>query len=286
MAESSQLAFRSNPNKDFLRSVYDKEIIVRWCSAIGRPLEYLGLPGADMLDVAEWQDYLNHFTAIERDENQQHWLFLRANVRDVEHRLYSLYGEFAKILLSGRDRYDRAPCWPYDLVNLDHFGGLIYRSLARPKALKKLIQNQDDYERSFLLIITHDVRDADLSGEKLSFLDDLERQLIRDSGDTPSLGAAICWYKAESTPDVARQVTYTNVLLRDLGEAAHFRVRCRPGITYTGTGGTKMVHFVTDFHHSPKAYRAVSEQSLVQVVNLGCREVRSRQLVKLPMPRI
>src|SRR5438445_797041 len=280
MPEPIDLAFKTNPNKDFLRSVYDKQIIREWHSALGRRLEYLGLPGPYMLDVVEWQEFLNRFTAIERRENEQHLLFLRANVKDVEHRLHSLYGEFDKILLTGRDRYDHSPRWPYDLVNLDYFGGLIYQDLSRPRAVNKLIQNQDDHRQSFLLIITHDLRDGDFVGEKLSFFDDLGRRLVRDFGKEDMIRTVIAWYKASSTPDAGRQAAYTNVLFRDYGESAHFRVKCRPAIIYTGTGGTKMIHYVTEFHHSPRGHRAVSEQSLMQIVNLGDRELRDRQLVE------
>jgi len=282
-----ELAFKTNPNKDFLRSVYDKQLVRGWYATVGRRLEYLGLPGPDMLDIAEWQEFLNRFTAIERLENEQHLLFLRANVKDVEHRLHSLYGEFDKILLTGRDRYGHAPRWPYDVINLDYFGGLIYQDLSRPRALSKLIQNQDDYGRGFLLIITHDLRDGDFVGEKLSFFDDLGKRLVRDFGKEDVILPAIAWYKASSTPDAARQATYTSVLLRDCGESAHFRVKCRPAIIYTGTGGTKMIHYVTEFHHSPREYRAVSEQSLVQIVNLGYKELREGQLLEsIVVPRI
>src|SRR5260370_28770079 len=168
-----QSPFKSNPNKDQLRSTFDKPLVAGWQVQRGVKLQYLGLPGPEMLEIIAWQEHLDRFTTIERRENEQHLLFLRANVRDVEHRLHSLYGEFDKILLTGRDAYGQSPRWPYDLVNLDYFGGFIYQDMARPKALRKLLENQDAYERSFLLIITHDLRDGDFLGEKLSFFDDL-----------------------------------------------------------------------------------------------------------------
>ncbi len=286
MAEPIGVGFKTNPNKDFLRGVYDKEIVRSWSERVGR-LNYLGLPGPDMLDIVEWQEFLNHFTAIERLANEQHLLFLRANVKDVEHRLYSLYGQFDEILQTGRDRYKNAPQWPYDLVNLDFFGGLIYSDLARPGALNKLIQNQDAYQHSFLLIITHDLRDADSSGEKLAFFDDLGRMLIRDYGKADAISAVIGWYKEVRTPDAARQGVYTNALLREFGEVAHFKVVCRPAITYRGTGGVKMIHYVTEFHHDPRGYRAVSDQSLVDILNLGLRELRATELIEdIKVPRI
>ena len=130
-SQKLEMVFESNPNKDFLRSNYDKPLIEQWYRSRGKPLKYLGLPAWKMLDIIEWQDFLEHFTTIEREEDQQHLMFLRANVKDLEHRLHALYGEFDDLLITGRDKYGKTPQWPYDVVNLDYFGGFIYPNLAR-----------------------------------------------------------------------------------------------------------------------------------------------------------
>ncbi len=36
------------------------------------------------------------------------------------------YGDFAEKLIKGRDTLGKQPHWPYDVVNLDYFGGFIY----------------------------------------------------------------------------------------------------------------------------------------------------------------
>ena len=225
-----------------------------------------------MLDIVEWQNYLDNFTTIERVERQQHLLFLTANVRDVEHRLHALYGEFDEILRSGRDRYGRMPRWPYDLINLDFYGGLLYSDLARPSALRKLVENQAAHQRSFLQIMTHDLRDGDRGHEKRSFLSDVRKALARD---IPALASnvALDWYERMDTPDAARQSLYTNVFFHDLGENSQFLVNCRPATVYIGTGGTKMIHYVTEFIFRKSAHRAVSDQSLTDILNLGVHEV-------------
>ena len=74
--------------------------------------------------------------------------------------------------------------WPYELVNLDYFGGFIYADLSRPKAVRKLIQNQAGYEQSFLLIITQQLRDRDTNKEKEGFLTDLGKSLKSGILDT------------------------------------------------------------------------------------------------------
>src|SRR5437762_1416922 len=99
-----QTSFQSNPNKDFLRREYDKALVQQWHTRVGAELKYIGLPAWKMLDIIEWQQFLERFTTIEREEDQQHLMFLKANVQDVEHRLHALYGNFDDILRSGRDR--------------------------------------------------------------------------------------------------------------------------------------------------------------------------------------
>jgi hypothetical protein len=286
MPAANDLTFQSGANKDYLRSLYDRPIIEAWMAERGRPLKYLGLPGSEMLDIIEWQDFLSSFSTIERSENAQHLMFLTANVRDVEHRLHSLYGEFDDILIKGKDQYSHMPRWPYDLVNLDFFGGLLYSNLTRPRALRKLIENQEIYKTSFLLIITYHIRDRDLTDEKESFLGDLEKKLLRDFPGRRAIPEVIAWYRKDDTPDVARQTLYLNVFLHEQGEAAQFQVTCRPAILYSGTRGARMLHFVTEFRYQKGAHRAVSNQSLIDVVNFGYRELIGRELVGRDVPKI
>ncbi len=275
-------SFVSNPNKDFLRRCYDLRIIEQWYATAGRPLKYLGLPAWQLLDIVEWQQTLGRFTGIEREENQQHLMFLNANVRDLEHRLHALYGEFDDILLNGRDRYDKMPEWPYDIVNLDYFGGFIYSGLSRPKAFQKLIANQAAYERSFLLIVTQHLRDRDSLREKDKFLADLGRRLkgaVVDPKLDRYIDKVVAWYRDADIPDAARQGLYMNFFFRDTGEPEFFKVRCRPGIVYSGTGNSSMIHFVTDFIYQPNiAHRAASDQSLIEVINLGLVEAQAGKL--------
>lgn len=284
MPDTRPAVFRTNPNKDFLRNEYDYSHVDRWYRKQGHRLKYLGLPASEMLDITAWELFLSRFTTIEREENQQHLMFLQANVCDVEHRLYSLYGEFDQILLSGRDRYGSLPDWPYDLFNLDYFGGLLYTDLARPRAIKKLISNQANFQQDFLLIITEDLRDRDIIGEKASFLTDLRRSLKGGTTDNQTrvkIDKLMDWYSDATTPDVFRQALYMNNFLRDAGEAEHFDVECRPAILYAGTTKARMVHFVTDFAFCKGiGHKAVSKQTLLQLINLGTREVRDGKFAR------
>ncbi len=278
--------FQSTPNKDFLRSKYDKLVIEQWYRSCGKPLNYLGLPAWEMLDIIEWQDFLGRFTTLERVENQQHLMFLQANVKDFEYRLNALYGKFDEILLKGRDLYRKAPEWPYDVVNLDYFGGFIYPNMSRPRAIRKLIQNQSNFERGFLLIITQALRDGDSVGEKAAFLEDLRKGLKNSAYDRslhPAIDRIVDWYLNARIPDAARQALYMNFFFRDTGEAEHFNVKCRPAAIYPGTGGTWMIHFVTGFHYKAGiGHRTASEQTLVELINLGLQEVREGEFVDRP----
>ena len=277
MTSPGESGFHTNPNKDFLRSGYDAQLVERWYRARSKPLKYLGLPAWEMLDIIAWEPFLGRFTTIERIESQQHLLFLRANVKDVEHRLYSLYGAFDEILITGQDRYGNMPEWPYDLANLDYFGGFIYSNLSRPKALKKLISNQATYEHSFLLIITQHLRDGDTVGEKSAFLDNQRRNIksaVIDPASQKLVDDLLDWYNNTTTPDSARQALYMNVFLRDFGELEHFDVYCRRPLVYLGTGNCAMIHFVTDFKFRKVAHKVASEQPLLEVMKFGIQEVR------------
>ena len=291
MVDQRPVIFHSNPNKDFLRGTYDREIIKGWYAQRKEKLKYLGLPAWEMLDIIAWEPFLSRFTTIEREENQQHLMFLRANVKEVEHRLHSLYGEFDQIILSGRDKYGHSPDWPYDVINLDYFGGFIYSNLARPKAIRKLVANQANYGRSFLLIVTQDIRDGDTLGVKTTFLEDLRRSLNALAGNgrfQQSVDAVLDWHAAASTPDSARQALFMNVCLRDFGEFEQFDVTCRPAVLYSGTGGSLMIHFVTEFHHRPSAgHKTASTQSLIDVVNFNVRTLTNGRFTENGLrPRI
>lgn len=274
--------FYSNPNKEYIRNAFDQLLVEEWFRRVGRPLKYLGLPAWQMLDIVAWQQMLGRFTGIERAENQQHLMFLSANVKDLEHRLYALYGSFDDILLRGRDSYQKSPDWPYDLINLDYFGGFLYSDLSRPKAFRKLIANQAAYDRSFLLIVTQHLRDGDSLKEKDKFLSDLGERLkgaVLDRKLHSQIDRIIAWYRNADLPDAARQALYMNFFFREFGEPEHFKVTCRPGIVYAGTGGASMIHFVTDFVYEPNiAHRAASEQILPEVINLGFLEARAGKL--------
>ena len=265
--------FTSNPNKEYIRRAFDEPVVTQWFQRLGRPLKYLGLPAWQMLDIVAWQRMLGRFTGIERAENQQHLMFLNANVEDLEHRLYALFGNFDDILIRGRDLYSKTPDWPYDLINLDYFGGFLYSDLSRPRAFKKLIENQGAYSRSFLLIVTQHLRDKDTAKEKDKFLSDLGERLksgVLDKKLHAQIDKIIAWYRDADLPDAARQGLYMNCFLREFGESAQFKVFCRPGVVYLGTGNASMIHFVTDFWFEPNiVHRATSDQSLLEVINLG-----------------
>jgi hypothetical protein len=206
-------------------------------------------------------------------------MFLKAHVSNFEERLHSLFGEFDDILATGRDSFGHSPDWPYDLVNLDYYGGFIYANQRRPLAVRRLIQNQGLYERSFLLLITQHLRDGDAGhDQKLKFLDELNRSLKSGVIDTrlhPEIDRITDWYAQPDLPDAARQGLYINVFLRDVGEAEHFDVAARPPVIYPGTGNTWMIHFAVDFTFRPRvAGRVASKQQLVDVINLGLLEVR------------
>jgi hypothetical protein len=72
-----------------------------------------------------------------------------------------------------------------------------------------------------------------------------------------------------------------NFFLRDSGEGEHFNVKCRAPIVYSGSGRAWMIHFATEFYYQPgMGHRATSDQSLVELINLGLREVKDGKFAK------
>jgi hypothetical protein len=72
-----------------------------------------------------------------------------------------------------------------------------------------------------------------------------------------------------------------NYLLRDLGESEHFDVSCHPPILYSGTGGSWMIHFTAEFQFKGGiGHRVASDQTLIELINLGVREVRDGALAE------
>src|SRR5437667_11614947 len=134
-----------------------------------------------------------------------------------------------------------------------------------------------------MLIITQQLRDGDSSGEKSGFLEDLGRSLnsgILDASLHPAVDAVIDWYRSADIPDAARQALYLNYFLRDSGEAEHFDVKARPAIIYSGTGGAWMIRFVTVFRYrTGSGHRAASDQSLIELINLGILKARDAVFV-------
>ena len=128
-------------------------------------------------------------------------------------------------------------CWPYHIVNLDYYGGLVNckenRESKRLEALKGLLARQRDV--AFILLLTLNLRDKD-RGE----LDDLVQQQEEDLRVIDPEGVRTCFEKHRELGHAGLLKIYVPVFL--LNEAKRHTLEFLPPILYQGT--QQMVHFV------------------------------------------
>ena len=62
--------YGSSPEKTFIREEVDRRLLERLHQQRGEPLNYFGLPGAELLDIRCWKPYLGEVAAVERDPGE------------------------------------------------------------------------------------------------------------------------------------------------------------------------------------------------------------------------
>ena len=272
------LIFVSTLNKDIIRSKFDKVVVEDEWRRKGRSLTYFGLPGPEMLDVLEWRKYLGTIIAVEREMYARH--FLRTKVFKEGYgadRFQILAGDIDDVILEGKDLDGKKPMEPvFDLINLDYYGGLVYKDLKgkskRVKALKKLFEIQSKEERDFLLLLTINTRNRDY--EEFDRTLDIIQGELEDYGVDAS--GVIDWYK-EARYDFKIKVYLPYVLgcwsIRDCFVCEDIHV-----VTYQGSSGRRMVHFATVFHYDEKIVGRAKSGSLVDMLNLPMHEAVNGKL--------
>ena len=145
--------YESTGNKDRVRKE-DKALIEKEFKRKKAQLSYLGMPSGELKDILEWRDYLSRCTAVENDFAQRHTLELNAVRLNLSGKIDILFGDIDNILAHGKDKYGNKLKFPYDIVFLDYFGGILYRGFRRVNAIDSLVSKQKG--NSFLLfLISH-----------------------------------------------------------------------------------------------------------------------------------
>lgn len=203
-------------------------------------LDYCGMPSVEFLDVIEWQGLLRSICAVEQEKDvlsdmriQWDRLGLRLPIRFVGPR---------NILEFLRDTDE---C--YDVYNLDFYGGFLHpKRHGRPRcveAITSLISRQAAKGRSFVLVVTFNVRDKGV-GDYLKFIAQVPRALA--GWDNVN---ECC--KAHKKNQVARLKLCFPFFCCQVGMTHNFVVNFADTIMYQSS--VSLVHFYAEFLYDPGA---------------------------------
>jgi hypothetical protein len=278
----AQRTFASSAAKDYVRHVVDRDILRGFRNEYypGQQLAYLGLPGEAILDILSWREFIGYCTAVEESESTLSALELNVLKNHLEGMVYPVRANIDELLSTeaGRSRLH----WPYHIVNLDYYGGLVNckgnRESKRLEALKGLLAKQRDV--AFVLFLTLNLRDKD-RGE----LDDLVQQQEEDLRAIDPEGVRTCFANHRELGHAGLLKIYVPVFL--LNEAKRHSLEFLPPILYRGT--QQMVHFVVQCtpYTTLGAGRVLSNRDRVAEINKPLLLLRKPgELESIPLGRI
>ncbi len=228
--------FTSSSAKDYIRSKIDRTLIKNFKQTYypEQKLAYLGLPGAKLLDVLSWREFLGHCTAAEEDPETADDLERNVLKYHFEHIMHLERASIDDLILTGSGRGKLH--WPYQVVNLDYYGGLINarddRTSRRLDTLKVLFERQ--VGTAFVLMLTLNLRDKD-KGE----LDDLVKQQEEDLLRLDLDGVKECFDRHRELNHAGLLKIYVPIFLDHI--AKQHTLVFIPPILYRGT--QQMIHF-------------------------------------------
>jgi hypothetical protein len=273
--------YHSTINKDRVRNE-DTKLVLKKFQREKRGLSYLGLPSGEMKDILEWKDYLSRYTAVERELDQRHRLELTALKNNLQDNLVILFGDLDNILVKGGDKFGNKLEFPYDIVFLDYYGGIIYRGFRRIRAINSLIEKQK--LNHFLLLMTFNLEESSYArNERINVLGKIKDELLGfypyDTTMKEQIEKIIEWHKSEQTPEFYRQKIFVPYLIKTNSEMVGFKVHSYPPLFYKGFKDAPMIHFA--FKLIPEGIsstKAVSEQTILDIINLNLKQVENGRI--------
>lgn len=162
--------------------------------------------------------------------------------------------------------------YPFELVNFDYGGALLYPDRFRIDALEKFVHEQKPTD--FLLLMTLNVREYDPSE-----INETQQRIRAEvgqlsSGNTEWIESYFHWINDGSNP--LRQITHVLYLIKGLAEANHYRISWGAPTIYKGSRDTILIHYLVDFSFEPLAStKVVSDQSLIDILKVRPRMILS-----------
>lgn len=243
----------------------DRRLISRFREDVAkRPLHYCGMPSVEFLDVQAWHEELAHVTALEKYPEVAFNMRITRYDRGFHLPVLVLDGNIIDYLFNVSK--------PFDLYNLDFFGGLEHggSGVTSLKALKQVFRRQEGVKRSFILIVTINVRDK-AKEQYLALLDAAEQELkAASTSANVALNIAFhkrkaaerlklcflyfCWMQAQSTNFLQRESIVTAYRSRSVDER-------RREVTH------HMVHFHQQFEYQDSVLPTPTTDALVRLAN-------------------
>ncbi len=276
--------YKTTPNKDAVRK-YDKKKIEDLFLKKSKKLKYIGLPSPELNDILEWKEFLDTIVAIERGEpfdryTAPHNLLLRATILKLRQKLTLIRGELDDILMAGKRYGEISIEYPFDIAFFDFFGGILNKDFNRVNSFKNFFNNQ--IPNDFLLLMTFNLRHIEES-EELFVIGNIEKELtglIRTVEEKEKFINVFNWYKSKENAEQYRQKIFVPYLLRE-AESSGYEVKSDKPIYYIGYNNSPMIHFISWFRYGGShTTRALSDQTLLEVVNLELDTVRDGSIVK------
>jgi len=273
--------FSPSPSKRVLRKSVDLPAIKREYAYHGKPLTYFGLPSEGFYDVLDWLPYIGQVFAVERGdpynhERKQATLLSKAIRLGLHERLVLLRGEVNQMIVRGEDDVGQELVYPFELVNFDYGGALLYPDRFRVEALEKFVRDQRGTD--FLFLLTLNLREYD----SVEITATQERIVSEVSQLSPRKTKSIEAYLEETNKGdyPTRQIIHVLYLLKGLAEASHYQFSWQPPVIYSGSKGTQLVHYMAAFRFQAKAStKVVSKQSLIDLLNASPRFLKGNRLV-------
>lgn len=264
--------YRSSSEKDFIRESVDLPLLERLHSIKGNPLNYFGLPGAELQDIKSWKHLLGQVAAVERNRRNLIAMDETVSMELPDLRFTPHFGEIDLVILRDRgERWRRGGeeyrpwvgisrpestylGWYFHVVNLDYFGPFLpegdQRARQRADAIRKLfdIERLDAWGRWVLLVTV----------EAQLVTQELETQLVgylrgvQDDASEPA--ASIIEFLNQPRMRGKEGMTATRLihgvsasLIARSASQANLSAFHRGTILYRGSSGQPMVHLAYEF---------------------------------------
>jgi hypothetical protein len=228
-------------------------------------MAFLGLTGEQLNDILSWREYFARWTAIQIAETPDQVeaadeLERRILRNNLESNCQFLRADVDTLLTARADKSQLK--WPYQVVNLDYYGGLINAtkdgSAARLEAIRSLFRHQEG--NPFLLFLTISFRGDD-GGE-------MERVVLREEDDLAALGKTAVGEAFEQHRDLGRLGLLKLYVPHFLaGVAPRHRLMLPVILRYPGT--IPMMHFAVECvpYTETQASRHLSVVERIEIVN-------------------